>query len=128
MNKNQNDYDERLKYRVGRAKLLITVISILITVLAYIILGAIPKSDGEDPIYTIEMFLYWIPIIVIILLGAEGEVDNNHKTPRQWSSFMIAQYLKEKDRKKELKENTIETEQRIKKSKDDNKDDGWSDF
>lgn len=128
MNKKQNDYDERLKYRVGRAKLLIAVISILITVLGYVILGAIPKADGEDPIYYVEMFLWWIPAIILVILIGDGEGNKGHRTPSEWSSFMIAQFLKERDRKKELKENIIEAEKQVNKPKNDNKDDDWSDF
>ncbi|MFV0306103.1 MAG: hypothetical protein ACK5IC_11560 [Moheibacter sp.] len=128
LNKKQNDYDERLQYRVGRTKLLIAVISILITVLAYVILEAIPKSGGDDPIYLVEMILWWFPGIILIILIGDGKLGEGQRSASEWSSFMIAQFLKEEDRKKELKENTIEIEQRVNKPKDDNKDDDWSNF
>lgn len=127
MNNKHNDYDERLKYRVGRAKIIIIITSILITILAYVILGIIPKTDGEDPIYYVEMFLWWAPAIIFVVLIGDGKGDNGHKTPGQWSSFMIAQFLKEKDRKKELKKNPKE-QQVTKPNNDNSKDDDWSAF
>lgn len=127
MNNKQNDYDERLKYRVGRVKLLIAIFTIIVVVLAYIIIVNIPKTDGEDPLYFVEGMLWIIPMLIIIILTGTGELGDGKKTASEWSSFMIAQFLKERDRKKELNANM--KDQQISESNHENiKEDDWSDF